>query len=59
MIDAQQQDGLATILTTNMQPHEDAVSLKETLSRAYDRLTGWPGPGVVVIDRPSLRRARR
>jgi hypothetical protein len=53
------EDGLPTILTTNMQPHEDAVSLKETLPRAYDRLTGWPGPGVVVIDRPSLRRARR
>lgn len=53
LIDRRWDDILATIVTTNMQPEQD---LKQTLPRAYDRLVGDPGPGVVVLDRPSLRR---
>ena len=52
LVDRRWDDGLPTIVTTNLQPAE----IEATLPRAYDRLTGWPGPGVVVVDRPSLRK---
>lgn len=49
----------ATILTTNLNPHPkevpDGRSFAEVAPRAYDRLRDEPGPGIVILDRPSMR----
>lgn len=58
LIDRRWEEQLPTIVTTNTQPTEGEASLKARLPRSYDRLTGEPGPGVVVLDRPSLRQRR-
>lgn len=55
VIDRRWDECRPTIVTTNMNPDGGAASLKERLPRSFDRLTGDPGPGVVIIDRPSLR----
>ena len=51
VIDRRWDDKLPTIITTNLHPEQ----LEEALPRAFDRLTGYPGPGLVVIARESLR----
>lgn len=58
IIDRRWEERLPTIVTTNMNPHGGEHSLSELLPRSYDRLTGEPGPGVVIIDRRSLRQRR-
>jgi hypothetical protein len=51
LIDRRWDEKLPTIITTNLH----AEQLDESLPRAFDRMTGFPGPGVVVIARESLR----
>ncbi len=49
---------LPTIITTNISPDEGEDSIKAMMPRCYDRITeSDPGPGVVIMDRPSMRQA--
>ena len=54
LIDDRWEERRATIITTNMNPESDS-GLKATAPRAFDRLRDEPGPGVVVVNRESLR----
>ncbi len=55
LIDDRWEGQLATIVTTNTHPSEGAGCIKATMPRAYDRLCDEPGPGVVLLDRASMR----
>jgi len=57
IVDERWEDSRPTIVTTNLHPDGVEDSLKARLPRSFDRLTGDPGPGVVILDRPSMRRA--
>lgn len=65
LIDRRWEEARPTIVTTNMNPEpiegapESERNLRDMLPRSYDRLTGEPGPGVVILDRPSLRQRGR
>lgn len=56
IIDRRHEDLLPTIVTTNISPDDGERSLRARLPRSFDRLAGKPGPGVVIMDRPSMRR---
>lgn len=45
----------ATILTTNTHPSSGEGCIKQAVPRAYDRMIDEPGPGVVIINRESMR----
>jgi DNA replication protein DnaC len=50
---------LATVVTTNLpatRQQSGHASFEATAERAYSRLCGAPGPGLVVMDRRDLRR---
>lgn len=55
LIDDRWEERLATIITTNTHPTDGDTSLQATAPRAFDRLCDEPGPGLVVMDRKSLR----
>lgn len=61
LIDRRWEEMRPTIVTTNMNPEavegrpESERNLRDMLPRSYDRLTGEPGPGVVILNRASLR----
>jgi hypothetical protein len=55
IIDDRWEDRRATIITTNKHPTDGDGCIKGMAPRAYDRLCDEPGPGVVLIDRASLR----
>ncbi|MCR9093440.1 MAG: hypothetical protein NXI30_04430 [bacterium] len=60
VIDRRWDECRPTIVTTNMNPSgKGSETLQQKLPRSYDRLTGDPGPGVVILDRPSLRQGGR
>ena len=65
LIDRRWENLRPTIVTTNMNPEpvegrpESERNLRDMLPRSYDRLTGDPGPGVVILNRPSLRQRGR
>lgn len=59
IIDRRWDNQRATIITSNLHPSEGVKSLRSQLPRAYDRLMDEdPGPGFVLLDRPSLRQQR-
>jgi hypothetical protein len=58
LVDDRWEDRAATIITTNQHPSDGEGCLAQSAPRSYDRLCDEPGPGVVIIDRPSLRGGR-
>ncbi len=56
LIDDRWEERRATIITTNVHPTEGTSSFRAMAPRAFDRLCDEPGPGVVMMDRKSLRR---
>lgn len=55
LIDTRWENRRATIITTNTHPTAGDDSLDETVPRAFDRMCDEPGPGVVILNRPSMR----
>lgn len=55
LIDDRWEARRSTIITTNSHPTDGESSLKATAPRAFDRLCDAPGPGLVTMDRKSMR----
>ena len=61
LVDDRWERKLATIVTTNLAGTREqggAFAFESTAERAFSRLCGDPGPGLVVLDREDLRRRR-
>jgi DNA replication protein DnaC len=59
LVDHRWERQLATAVTTNLAATREqagAASFEATAERAFSRLCGAPGPGLVVLDRRDLRR---
>jgi DNA replication protein DnaC len=59
VVDFRWERKLPTIVTTNVagtRAHSGTFSFEATAERAFSRLCGDPGPGLVVLDRKDLRR---